>query len=140
MQPDLLAQPGSAGATGSPGPVEPEESAAASAADPTAPLTFDGLVIDPARREIRRDGEPVELSALEFDLLAALAGSPGRVYSRTQLLRRVWGYEHVGDERVVDVHVRSIRRRLGDDASDPRIVGTVRGVGYKFLPRAVRSS
>lgn len=80
-------------------------------------------------------GTPVGLSALEFDLLAALAEAPGRVYSRRQLLERVWGYDFFGDERVVDVHIRSLRSRLGDDAASPRLIATVRGVGYKFTGR-----
>ena len=100
-------------------------------ADPV--LAFAGLSIDEERREITRDGAPVVLSALEFDLLRALARSPGRVFSRAQLLEEVWGYDFYGDERVVDVHVRSIRRALGDDAGDPRFIATVRGVGYKFI-------
>ncbi|QKE83349.1 response regulator transcription factor [Arthrobacter sp. NEB 688] len=98
-------------------------------------LRFDGLTLDPVRRELRVDGREVRLSALEFDLLHALAASPGRVFSRAQLLEEVWGYDFYGDARVVDVHVRSMRRALGDDAADPRVIGTVRGVGYKFLPR-----
>ena len=81
------------------------------------------------------DGQPVSLSALEFDLLLAMACDPGRVFSRAQLLERVWGYDFYGDERVVDVHVRSMRATLGDDAARPRFLGTVRGVGYRFLPR-----
>lgn len=101
---------------------------------PDDPLRFEGLLIDPQRREVTRDGRPVSLSALEFDLLAALAGEPGRVFSRHQLLDRVWDRAFYGDERVVDVHIRSIRLALGDDARDPRVVATVRGVGYKFLP------
>ena len=56
------------------------------------------------------------------------------MFSRTQLLEKVWGYDFYGDDRVVDAHVRSIRRALGDDASAPRFIGTVRGIGYKFLP------
>src|SRR5664280_445204 len=66
-------------------------------------------------------------------LLAARADAPGRVFSRRQLLERVWGYDFYGDERVVDVHIRSLRARLGDDANDPRLIATVRGVGYKFI-------
>lgn len=99
-------------------------------------MSFRGLVIDRARREVHRDGVPVELTALEFDLLAALAASPGRVYTRRQLLEHVWGWDFVGDERVVDVHVRNLRRALGDDASAPSVVATVRGVGYKFVAAA----
>jgi DNA-binding response OmpR family regulator len=92
------------------------------------------LQLDLARREARRAGGPVELTALEFDLLAALASSPGRVFTRRQLLERVWGADYYGDERVVDVHIRNLRRALGDSADDPEVVATVRGVGYKVLP------
>ncbi len=96
-------------------------------------LRFAGLEIDPARREVLRHGNPIEFSALEFDLLAALARAPGRVLTRRQLLEQVWGWDFFGDERVVDVHIRSIRRALGDAADAPELIGTVRGVGYKFL-------
>ena len=98
-------------------------------------LQFDGLSIDEAGREVRREGVPVTLSTLEFDLLKALASQPGRVFSRRQLLEDVWGYDFYGDERVVDVHVRNLRHRLGDDATDPELIATVRGVGYKFVGR-----
>jgi DNA-binding response OmpR family regulator len=94
---------------------------------------FEGLRIDEARHEVILEGRPVGLSALEFSLLVALARSPGRVYSRAQLLEQVWGYDFYGDERVVDVHIRGLRRLLHDDAASPRLIGTVRGVGYKFL-------
>jgi DNA-binding response OmpR family regulator len=98
-------------------------------------LTFDGLVIDRDRREITTDSGLVTLSALEFDLLLVLASAPGRVFSRAQLLENVWGYDFYGDERVVDVHIRGMRAALGDDATNPQIIGTVRGVGYKFLKK-----
>ncbi len=101
--------------------------------DTSERLTFDGLMIDTARREVTRNDRPVELSALEFDLLVALARAPGRVLTRRQLLEQVWGWDFFGDERVVDVHIRSIRRALGDPADAPLLVGTVRGVGYRFL-------
>jgi DNA-binding response OmpR family regulator len=101
-----------------------------------AAMRFDGLVVDPVRREVTVDGTPVVLTSLEFDLLATLAAAPGRVWSRAQVLRQVWGGDFFGDERVVDVHIRSIRSRLGDDAADPRFVATVRGVGYKFIGSA----
>ncbi len=106
---------------------------AAAPEPPDGVLRFDGLTLDPHRRELSVDGREVTLSALEFDLLHSLAASPGRVFSRAQLLEEVWGYDFYGDERVVDVHVRSMRRALGDDAAAPRVIGTVRGVGYKFL-------
>jgi DNA-binding response OmpR family regulator len=92
-----------------------------------------GLVVDVARREVSLDRRPVELTTLEFELLLALARAPGRVFTRRQLLEQVWGWDYFGDERVVDVHIRAIRRALGDDADAPRIIGTVRGVGYKLL-------
>ena len=98
-------------------------------------LSFEGLTVDPGAREVRAGGTPVTLSALEFDVLAALTGAPGRVFSRRQLLERVWGYDFFGDERVVDVHIRGLRARLGDDAANPRLIATVRGVGYKFVGR-----
>jgi DNA-binding response OmpR family regulator len=98
-------------------------------------LRFEGLTIDRDAREVRVDGAAVNLSALEFDVLAALAEAPGRVFSRRQLLEGVWGYDFFGDERVVDVHIRGLRARLGDDAGNPRLIATVRGVGYKFAGR-----
>jgi DNA-binding response OmpR family regulator len=100
-----------------------------------AVLRFAGLSIDKDAREVRVDGAEVNLSALEFDVLAALADAPGRVFSRRQLLEGVWGYDFYGDERVVDVHIRGLRARLGDDAASPRLIATVRGVGYKFTGR-----
>ena len=96
-------------------------------------LEFAGLSVDLGAREVTVDGRPVTPSALEFDLLGALARSPARVFSRRQLLERVWGDDFYGDERVVDVHIRSLRRLLADDVSAPRFIGTVRGVGYKFV-------
>jgi len=102
-------------------------------ADGAARLSYSGLVIDIDAREIERDGQAVDLSTLEFDLLLALARAPGRVLTRRQLLEKVWGYDFYGDERVVDVHIRSIRKALGDDASAPELISTVRGVGYKFV-------
>ena len=96
-------------------------------------LHFSTLTIDPGSREVDAAGQAVSLSALEFDLLLALASAPGRVFSRRQLLERVWGGDFYGDERVIDVHIRSIRKHLGDDATSPRIIATARGVGYKFV-------
>jgi DNA-binding response OmpR family regulator len=94
---------------------------------------FDGLELDVGRREVRVDEGPIELTNLEFELLAALASAPGRVFTRGQLIERVWGWDFFGDERIVDVHIRNLRRALGDPADRPRFVGTVRGVGYKLL-------
>ena len=96
-------------------------------------MRFGGLVVDVGRHEVRVDDAPVELTNLEFELLASLAGAPGRVFTRRQLIERVWGWDFYGDERLVDVHVRNLRKSLGDSADDPRFVGTVRGVGYKLV-------
>jgi DNA-binding response OmpR family regulator len=96
-------------------------------------LSVGDLRIDIARRQVTGGSEPITLTALEFELLSVLASSPGRVWSRTQLLERVWGWDYVGDERVVDVHIRKLRKALGDDAAAPRFIATVRGFGYKAV-------
>ena len=90
-----------------------------------------GLEIDQARRTVHVDGRPVELTALEFDLLTVLADEPGTVVRRQTLLDRVWGIDFIADDHLVDVHIANLRRRLGDDANAPRFVETVRGVGYR---------
>ncbi len=96
-------------------------------------MRFEGLAIDIGRREVAVDGVPVELTNLEFELLAALASAPGRVFTRRQLIERVWGWDFYGDDRLVDVHVRNLRKALAEAADAPRFVGTVRGVGYKLV-------
>jgi DNA-binding response OmpR family regulator len=78
------------------------------------------------------DGAAVELTALEFDLLAVLARDPGVVVGRQSLLDRVWGAEFVADDHLVDVHIANLRRKLGDDPGHPRFIETVRGVGYRL--------
>ena len=103
------------------------------APEPPTVLDFGDLVIDLAGREVEVEGARVEVTPLDFDLLALLASDPGRAFTRRSLLERVWGYDHFGDTRVVDVHVRSLRLALRDNANEPRVVGTVRGIGYKFL-------
>ena len=90
------------------------------------------LVVDPRRRTVTRAGEPVDLTVLEFDLLAALARDPGVVLTRQQLLDAVWGIDFFGDDHVLDVHTANLRRKLGDDPSRPRYIETVRGVGFRF--------
>jgi DNA-binding response OmpR family regulator len=101
--------------------------------DDDRPLRFDGLTVDAARREVLVDGEPIELTTLEFDLLYALALAPGRVMTREYLMERVWGWDFVGVDRVVDVHISNLRKALGDDPAQQRYIATVRGVGYKFI-------
>ena len=108
------------------------QTAAAVATDASTVRQFDGLTIDLASRDVTVDGVLVALSALEFQLLEALSSAPRRVFTRRQLLERVWGYDHVGDERVIDVHIRNLRKAVGDDADHPRWIGTVRGAGYRF--------
>jgi DNA-binding response OmpR family regulator len=94
------------------------------------------LVVDVAAREVRRGGEAVELTRLEFDLLDALSERPRVVLSRRQLLQRAWGADWVGDEHLVEVHIANLRRKLGDDPHNPRYIRTVRGVGYRMGPQA----
>jgi DNA-binding response OmpR family regulator len=89
------------------------------------------LTVDPRRRTAALRGAPVLLTTIEFDLLAALIREPGVVFTRQQLLDRVWGMDFVSDEHVVDVHLANLRRKLGDDPSRPRFIETVRGVGYR---------
>ena len=94
------------------------------------------LVIDPLAREVTRDGRPIALTRLEFDLLDSLSERPHVAFTRRQLLERVWGPNWFGDEHVVDVHVANLRRKLGDDPGAPRYVLTLRGVGYRLGPGA----
>jgi len=96
-----------------------------------APIRVGGLVLDKATREVTIDGEPVALTAREFELLSLMAASPGVVFSRENLLERVVGGADFVDVRGVDVHVRHLREKLGDDAASPRFIETVRGVGYR---------
>jgi DNA-binding response OmpR family regulator len=95
---------------------------------------FDGgrLEIDSVRHEVRVDGAARGVTPSEFDLLNALAQYPGRVYSRAEIAERLRGYDFDGDERMVDVHVRNLRRKIEIDAARPRRVETVRGVGYRL--------
>jgi DNA-binding response OmpR family regulator len=102
-------------------------------ADTPDRLEFNTFTIDLARREVFRGGKAKDLTSLQFDLLAALVDAPGRVFTRGQLIERVWGWDFFGDERIVDVHIRNLRKALDDDASDPEVIGTVRGVGYKLV-------
>jgi two-component system alkaline phosphatase synthesis response regulator PhoP len=95
-------------------------------------LRFPRLTIDIGRRTVTVRGKDVALTALEFNILRTLAAQPGLVFSRAQLLERVWGYDFMGDERVVDVHIGLLREKIEQDRADPCFVKTVRGVGYKF--------
>jgi DNA-binding response OmpR family regulator len=96
------------------------------------PVTRFNLTIDPARRRVVREGDEVPLTPLEFEILLTLARHPGVVFSRDQLMDRVWGYRDYAGGRVVDSHVARIRRKLGDEAAEPHYIRTVHGVGYAF--------
>jgi DNA-binding response OmpR family regulator len=96
--------------------------------------TVGALVVDEESRTVTVDASPVELTRTEFDLLATMASRPRLAFSRRQLIDAVWGADWYGDEHLVDVHVGHLRRKLGDDAGEPRYVRTVRGVGYGMGP------
>lgn len=104
--------------------------------EPPAPpqelWTFGPLTIDPGAREARLQGDLVDLTRTEFDVLATLAAHPRMVVTRHQLIREVWGTSWVNDDRFVDVHISHLRRKLGDDPSSPTFIRTVRGVGYRM--------
>lgn len=122
-------------------PFEPKELSArirallrrARSADPEmTTMTFGDLEISPDEGLVTLSGEEVHLTKTEFRLLVELASSPGRVFSREQLLERVWEYGYFGDGRLVDVHVRRLRTKIEPDPAEPRYVVTVRGLGYKL--------
>jgi len=92
------------------------------------------LVIDVAGHSVKRNGKPVSLTPLEFDLLLALARKPWQVYTREQLLTDVWNYRNPADTRLVNVHVQRLRSKIEHDPDNPTIIMTVRGVGYKAGP------
>lgn len=94
--------------------------------------TFGDLEIDYGAHEVTRSGSPVSLTPIEFSLLETLASRPGIVYTRDQLIERVWGHDFYGDEHTVDVHVSNLRRKIEKDPAQPNWIETVRGVGYRF--------
>lgn len=94
-------------------------------------LRVGDLTINVAAHEVLRDGEPISLTPLEFDLLHTLAAKPNRVFTREELLEQVWGYRFKADTRLVNVHVQRLRAKVEVDPDQPKIVQTVRGVGYR---------
>ena len=100
--------------------------------DDEQPLERGDLRIDFAKRAVSLRGEPVQLTYVEFEILAVLAGHPGRVYTRDMLLDRIWGDSEFRDQRTIDVHIRHLREKLETDAKSPEYLLTVRGVGYRF--------
>ena len=109
-------------------------SAGASSEADEKPLLLPDLAIDPRSRDVKVRGAPIVLTAKEFDLLLFLARNPHHVFSRTQLLNQIWGYEFYGDESTVTVHIRRLREKIEVNPGEPTTIQTVWGVGYKFEP------
>jgi two-component system alkaline phosphatase synthesis response regulator PhoP len=95
-------------------------------------LVFGELHIDTETRTVTLEGAAIDLAKVEFDLLLTLAQHPGHVFSRQRLLERIWGSDYFGTDRVVDVRIVSLRKKLGDESRDARFIETVRGLGYRF--------
>jgi two-component system, OmpR family, response regulator len=98
-------------------------------------ISADGLRIDLARRSVKIQDQPIQLTYVEFELLRTLASNPGRVYSRRMLLEALWGGADYREPRTIDVHVRHLREKLEQDPAEPEYILTVRGVGYRFRDR-----
>jgi DNA-binding response OmpR family regulator len=127
----ILRRSAAAPAATSAGPGEPEDAAARS-----GPIRHNGLILDPARHEVAIDSRPVQLTHVEFRLLETLLEADGRVLTRDQLLDAVWGADQADVlDRTIDVHIRRLRDKLGDDPDAPRWVATVRGSGYRAAPK-----
>ena len=94
---------------------------------------FGALAVDTKAREVTVDGRPVELTYKEFELLKTLILGADRALGREELLQTVWGYDFIGETRTLDMHVGTLRQKLGDDPSNPKYIKTVRGVGYRFI-------
>jgi DNA-binding response OmpR family regulator len=99
--------------------------------DASRVLRIGSVEVRPDEGVVKLNDQPVSLTRTEFRLLTTLASKPGRVFSREQLLQEVWGYDYFGDARLVDVHVKRLRAKIESDPHDPKIVLTVRGLGYK---------
>ena len=95
-------------------------------------LQFGDLIVDRERYEVKKNGQIIDLTLREFELLKFLSSTPSKIYSREVLLEKVWGYEYYGDVRTVDVTVRRLREKIEDDPSAPVYIATKRGVGYYF--------
>ncbi|RXM58874.1 response regulator [Clostridium tetani] len=96
------------------------------------PFKFEGLKMDFEKHEVMKDGEKVDLTLKEFQLLEILIKNEGRVLTREYLLDKIWGYEYIGETRTVDVHIRHLRQKVEDDDKNPKYIETIRGVGYRF--------
>ncbi|HKJ40128.1 MAG TPA: response regulator transcription factor [Anaerolineales bacterium] len=102
------------------------------AAKPHTTLSFGNLIINPTRREVTFNGDPIKLKPKEYELLEFFAEHKGQMLTREFILERVWGWDFIGDSRTVDVHVRWLRQKIEDDSSNPLRIITVRGGGYRF--------
>jgi DNA-binding response OmpR family regulator len=98
-------------------------------------IVIGDLEIEPEAGEVLRAGEPVALTKTEFELLTTLASKPNQIFTREMLLELVWGYDYLGDSRLVDVHVRRLRAKVESDPANPSVIQTVRGLGYKAVAR-----
>lgn len=100
-----------------------------------APIEFDGLIIEPTKRKVVVQGDGVDLTSKEYELLLLFAQNPGRAYSRQELLDEVWGYQYSGYSHTVNTHINRLRNKIEPDPSSPKYVKTVWGVGYRFAER-----
>ena len=96
-------------------------------------ITAGGITVNTSLREVSRDGRPIELTLKEYELLLYLLKNRARVVSREELLTKVWGIDFVGETRTLDMHIRTLRKKLSDDAENAHLIKTVRGVGYRFI-------
>lgn len=100
--------------------------------DESDTYSFNDVEIDYLKHEVKKNGEKVDLTLKEFELLDILVKNNGKVLTRDLLLDKIWGYEYVGETRTVDVHIRHLRQKLEEDDRNPRYIETVRGIGYRF--------
>lgn len=95
-------------------------------------IITDNIVINETFRTVYKDNQLIDMTLKEYELLLTFAKNPGRVFSREYLLEKIWGYDFLGETRTVDVHIRSLRKKIEEDDANPKFIKTVRGVGYKF--------
>lgn len=95
-------------------------------------FTFDNIIVNETFRTVYKNNEQIDIPLKEYELLLLFAKNPGRVFSREDLLEKIWGYDFLGETRTVDVHIRNLRKRIELDDSNPKFIKTVRGIGYKF--------
>lgn len=95
-------------------------------------IIIDNIVINETFRTVYKDNQLIDMTLKEYELLLTFVKNPGRVFSREYLLEKIWGYDFLGETRTVDVHIRSLRKKIEEDDANPKFIKTVRGVGYKF--------